>query len=284
VSALVLLVLASAELTPPPASVEHAPEPAAAAAELAPVPEAAPDEWNPGAQLSVSGVQALNGAFLGLAACGASSCYGSSAVLPVVFMVAGGGAGLAFSLMDRELSSGWGRALLVDSITVGAALGFSLLATRPELALTQGPGYALIFATDLAAVAGAAVLTRFVAPRAESVLLADSLGLWGLLMGDAAATLLGRDHVLCIGAGALVGAASGALLAASAQRMTVWRLLIANGAALVGALLLGGGLAIYESVAAPAASRPYNPVVPAAGTAAGIAGGFLIGFALSESL
>jgi hypothetical protein len=116
------------------------------------------------------------------------------------------------------------------------------------------------------------------------VLLADSLGLWGIALGLATAILVrNTDLALFTAGGMLVGAVTGAMMGASASRVSGWRLLLANAAALVGALVLGGGLAIYESWAATP-QRPYDPAVPAAGTAAGVAGGFLIAFALSESL
>jgi hypothetical protein len=279
--ALMLLVLA-VDLPPPP-TVEVAPQVQVAEPEVR--EEAAGDapEWDLGAQVSVSLIQSLNGVYLGIAACGATTCYYNSAA-PLLFGALGAGAGFALSLIDRELARDWGRAALVDSITVGAGLLSLFLATRPELSLGQQTGYSVIFVTDVAITAAAVVLAKYVSPRPETVWLADTLGLWGILLGASAATLMqGRDIPLFMLGGALAGAASGALLGASAQRMTLWRVLLANGAALLGALVLGGGLSIYESMRATP-QRPYDPAVPAAGLAAGIAGGFLLGFTFTESL
>lgn len=288
-SALVLLVLASVELTPPPV-VEASPVNPVEAPEVmkpeAPLAVGSSLEWNLGAQLSVGLVQGVNGFFLGGAVCGALTCY-SGLSLPIVFEMAGALAGIGYALLDREVSLGWGRASLFNSLTVAAALTSVGLLALPALGLAslgQVPGYTILFLTDVALVAGAAVLTRNVAPRAEVVWLADSLGLWGIVMGGSAATLLQADLLSCVLGGAVAGVVTGALLGVSAQRLSIWRFLIANAAALVGSLVLGGGLAIYESLASASAQRPYDPAVPAAGTAAGIAGGFLVGFALSESL
>jgi hypothetical protein len=274
--ALMVLVLA-ADLTPPPSVEAVAPE-AREEEVAAPAPEV-----DVGAQVTVSLVQTLNGLLLGIAACGATPCYLLGPTPPTIFGAVGAGAGLTVSLLDHDLARDWGTALMVDSITIGAALIGSVLATRPLLALGQTLGYSAIFLTDAALTAGGMVLARYVSPKATTVLLADTLGLWGLALGAASMTLLrGNDPALFMSLGALAGAVTGALLGVSAQRVSALRLVLANLGALAGVLLLGGGLSFYE--AAMSTRRPYDPVVPAAGSAAGIAGGFLVAFALSEGL
>lgn len=250
------------------------------AADPAPLP---PPEEEPaldqGAQASIMVLQSLNGLYLGIAACGAASCY-SDGGMPFVFGAVGAGAGLALSLIDREPARGWGRAAFLDSAIVGGGLFGLLLATEVNVA---GPlGYSVIFLADGAITAAALVTARHISPRPETVWLADSLGLWGVLLGANTAALFLSDPRPYMVGGAMGGLTVGALLGASAQRMTGWRILFANVGALLGGLLLSGGLSIYERGVATR-ERPYDPLVPAVGAAAGIAGGFLAGFALSES-
>jgi len=291
--ALMLLVLAASDLVPPPAV--EAPVPGAYAApdwaqepEEVAKPRAAGDapEWDLGAQLSLSLLHTLNGTYLGIAACGAVACYSNSA-FPMVFGMVGAGTAFTLSVLDQEPARGWGRAAFVDSAILGGGLLSLFLATQ-TLHLGEQIGYSAIFLSDLAVTAGAVMLSRYVTPRPETVLLADTLGLWGLVLGAAALTLVqgnpfNDNQGTFILGGAVAGLATGALMGLSAQRMSGWRVLLANAAALVGALVLGGGLSLYESsVASP--QRPYDPAVPAAGLAAGIAGGFLLGFVFSEPL
>lgn len=261
--ALLLLVLAAEPASSSPPSPPEEEEPA----------------WDQGAQSSVMVMQSLNGLYLGLAVCGAATCS-SDGGMPFVFGAVGAGAGLALSLIDREPARGWGRAAFLDSAIMGAGLFGLLMATAVNLG---GPlGYSVLFLFDAALTAAALVTARHISPRPETVWLADSLGLWGGLLGANTAALFLHDPRGYVVGGAMGGLALGALLAASAQRMTGWRILFANVGALLGGLLLGGGLWLYESGAATP-ERPYDPLVPAVGAAAGIAGGFLAGFALSES-
>jgi hypothetical protein len=275
--ALLMLALA-ADPAPPPAmeAPVQAQEPLAA---VEPPPAEEP-AWDLGAQVSITAFQSLNGTFLGIAACGAINCY-NDAAMPIVFGVLGAGTGFALSLVDREPARGWGRAAFLSSTIVGAGV-LSVLVAMQALSLGQQLGYSLIFLADAAFTAGALIAVRRFSPRPETVLLADTLGLWGVVVGAAASTLARSDPGNFMFAGALGGVALGAVLGGSAERMTPWRVLIANAAALLGALVLGGGLTIYETWAATP-RRPYDPMVPAAGVAAGVAGGFLAGFALSES-
>jgi hypothetical protein len=64
--------------------------------------------------------------------------------------------------------------------------------------------------------------------------------------------------------------------------MSAVRFWAANGMALLGGLVLGGGLYIVEQLRTRG-TLAFDPAIPTAGAAAGIAGGFLLGFALSES-
>ncbi|HYV44742.1 MAG TPA: hypothetical protein VFA20_07775, partial [Myxococcaceae bacterium] len=205
--------------------------------------------------------------------------------LPTFFGMVGAGAGFALSVLDPEPARGWGRAAFVDSAVVGGGL-FSVVLAAGTLSLGQQVGYGLIFLSDAAITASAVALSRYWAPRPETVLLADTLGIWGAVVGAAASAILPGNQfnqaTFMLG-GAAAGLATGALMGLSAQGMTGWRVLLANAGALMGALVLGFGLSIYETAAA-SAQRPYDPAVPAAGIAAGIAGGFLVGFAFSESL
>lgn len=274
-SALIALVLAAADLTPPP-PVE-APE--------SPPAEVEVEEADLAAQLSFGTLSTANGVWVGLNTCALFGCFNSAGTGPAVGGVLGAAAGFGLSYASWDLSGHWGRAALLDSGVVSAAIGAFWLASRrfwPTVELR----YLVAAGLDAAGTAAVVALAHRVTPRPEAVWLADSLALWGVVVGNLLASFVQApegDAANVIFAGAAAGGLAGAMLAASASRVSGARFWAANGAALLGGLLLGGGLLLVEQVRS-GGGLGFDRTIPAAGAAAGIAGGFLVGFVFSESL
>jgi hypothetical protein len=275
VSALLALLLASAELTPPPAV--EAPEPSA------PVEVEPEEEADLASQLTFGTLAMLNGAWVGLNVCALGNCFSSSGNLPALSALLGAGAGAGYAYAYRDLTGEWGRGALMDSGMAAGAIASFWLASRHFWPSSQFQ-YLVAAGLDVAATAGLVALAPQVSPRPEAVWLADSLALWGVLIGNFLSGFVRapeNDPAYVLFGGAAAGGLAGAMLAASAARMSAIRFWAANAGALLGGLLLGGGLAVVEQLrSGPIA---FNPAVPGAGAAAGIAAGFLVGFAFSES-
>lgn len=278
-SALIALVLAAADLTPPP-PVE-APEPPA---EVEAPESPAEGEADFSAQLTFATLSTANGVWVGLNTCALLGCFNSAGSGPALGGVLGAGAGIGLAYASWDLSGHWGRAALLDSGMMSAAIGSFFLASRrfwPSVELR----YLVAAGLDVAGTAAVVALAHHVAPRPEAVWLADSLALWGVVVGNLLATFLPapeNDPANVIFGGAAAGGLAGAMLAASASRVSAFRFWAANGAAMLGGLLLGGSLFLVEQVRS--GGFGFDRTIPAAGAAAGIAAGFLVGFVFSESL
>jgi len=278
VSALLALVLAASDLTPPPAVEAPDPPPVEAEARV----EAEPDVT---AQLTFGALSTANGIWVGLNTFASFDGFIGSGTGFALGGLLGAGAGIGLTYYTWGLTGDWGRAVLLDSGMTAAAFGGFWLASRHFWPGTE-VRYAVAAGLDVLGTAGAVALALHVTPRPESVWLADSLAMWGALVGN---LLVGfvqapeNDPTNLVLGGAAAGGLAGGMLAASASRMSAARFWAANGGALLGGLLLGGVLWLVE-MARDGQGPMFQPAIPAVGAAAGIAGGFLVGFVLSEEL
>lgn len=281
-SALLALVLAAADLTPPPTVESPDPPPAEvkAAPRVEPEPESEPD---PTAQLTFGALSAANGLWVGLNTTASFGGFIGSGAGFAVGGLLGLGAGIGLTYYTWGLTGDWGRALLLDSLMTAGAFGGIWVASR-RFVPTNEIRYAIAAGLDVACTAGAVALALHVKPRTESVWLADSLAVWGAVVGNLLVGVVEapeHDPMNLILGGAAAGGLAGGLLAFSASRMSARRFWMANGGALLGGLLLSGALWLVE-LARDGQGPAFQSAVPAVGGAAGIAGGFLVGFVLSE--
>jgi len=268
---------------PPPVMVMPAEEPG----QVLQGPQG-PPEPDGGAQTSFVVMSALHGGWLGLNACGAVGCLNGLSY-PVAFPlsgVLGAGVGMALSFFRRDLARDWGRAALLDSAAVAAPLAGLYVGFRPSLgSIRMESRYTLVLLTDFAITAGAVLLAHHVTLRPDWVWLADSTAIWGAILGGLASWSImptnpgGAEDMVAVGATA--GALTGGLLAFASPRVGPRQIWVANGLAVLGGTLVGGTLLIVQ-LWNLVIGNPTSTSAVAIGTGAGIAGGFLLGFAVGR--
>src|SRR5262249_7541036 len=156
-SALILLALAAADLPPPPVEEAEVPLPPQSLVEHVAEPALPVTEPDVLAQASFVAAQALHGAWLGLNGCGALACYRRASPGVELYLapaLAGAGVGFGLSFLHRDLARDWGRAALLDSGSVAAALAGLYAAGRADFLPTMEARYGVAILADLLVTAG----------------------------------------------------------------------------------------------------------------------------------